>query len=170
MIQLDTSGVASFRQQMRLEMARLDREISAAFVGWTMEVFRGLVERSPQWSGNMAANWNYSVGSPNWGYTPIPNKTGDDGGIDHWRMNQGIFQVGHSLAVNAAMSRMTSVPKGTWRDMVHITNATPMDDSDQYLADAIEDQSVRLRPVNIIPGSEQLIAYTVLKENQRSSL
>lgn len=169
MIKVDTSGVAAFRQQMKLEMARLDREITAAFVGWTVEVFRGLVERSPQWSGNMAANWNYSVHTPDFSYTQIANKTGDDGRIDHWRENQGIFQVGHPLAVGDAMARMQSVPKGTWRDLVYISNATPTEDG-WPLAEAIEEGRVKLRPVNLIPGSQQLIAYTIMRESQRSSL
>lgn len=167
MIEIDRSGIERFRRELRLEMARLDREISIAYFKWTVRVFSGLLQDSPQWSGDLTANWNYSVSKPDFSYTRVPNKTGDDGRIDHWRQNQGVFERGHQLAIQDAMNRMQSVPMPTWRDTVFISNATPHD-AGGYLVDAIESGQVKLRPVNLVQGQAVLIKQTVLRESMRA--
>jgi hypothetical protein len=67
-----TGDIAGFRRQLALEMARLDREISASYVLWTKHLPRP-GEGTAQWSGNLTANWNYGVGGPTLVHQ-IPNK------------------------------------------------------------------------------------------------
>lgn len=170
MIKIDKQAIAAFRAQLKLERARLDLEITQAFQAWTVRIFRQLVEGSPQWSGNLAANWNYSVGFPSDEYSRIPNKTGDaeygPKGFFHPDTSQGVYQMGHPLAVNLAMLRMQSQVKGTWRDLVFLTNNTPMDDSADYLVDAIQKGDVKLRTVN---AAYLLIDRVVSMESQRTT-
>lgn len=145
-------------------MARLDREISAAYYKWTTRVFADLVNGSPQWSGDMTANWNYSVGEPDFSYTQIANKTGDDGKIDHWREDQGVFYAGHPYAVDAAMLRMMAVPVPTWRDKVFISNATPIAEDIQVPGTP----AIKIRPVNLVEGQVVTMYTVALKESQRT--
>ncbi len=163
MIVLDTSGVDAFVQQARLDMARLDREVSAVFYKWTARIFKDLVTTSPQWSGDLAANWNYSVGSPDFSYTQIPNKTGSEAGIDYVAQNFGVFERGDYRAVSMALERMLAVTQPTWRDTVYFANATP-------IAPEVEAESIKIRPVNLVEGQVMMIKNTVIKERRRGRL
>jgi hypothetical protein len=162
-----TGDIAGFRRQLALEMARLDREVSAAYVLWTKRIFMDLVIGTAQWSGNLAANWNYGVKVPDTSYYQIPNKTGDSKLIDHWREDQGIFYAGHPYAVAMAQARMQEVTPATWRDPVFFTNVTP-DDKGGYLEENIASGKVRLRPVNLVNGAAVTLYTIAMKESQRS--
>lgn len=158
MIQLDTSGIASFMTALNLEMARLDREISFVFYKWTARIFQELVEDTPQWSGDLAANWNYSVNQPDYSYSRIPNKTGDDVRVDWHLQNQGVFERGHPNAVMTAMSKFATVPQPSWRDVVYFANATPI---------APDLPTIKIRPVNLVDGKVVTINEVVLRESQK---
>lgn len=155
MILVDTSGIDAFCLAAERELARLDREISEAFYTWTWNLFKELVTATPQWSGDLAANWNYSVGTPDMSYRQILNKTGDEPGIDHWRENQGVFQRGDWRAVEMALARAQG-KRPTWRDTVYFTNATP-------IAQQVEDESIRIRPVNLVAGHVVMARQLALK-------
>jgi hypothetical protein len=161
MIKVSTSGIAAFNQALSLELARLDREISFIFYRWTIRIFRELVEDSPQWSGDLASNWNYSVGSPDYSYSRSPNKTGDDARVDYWRQDQGVFQRGHPNAVLTAMSRMEMVRPPAWRDTVYFANATP-------IAPSIP--NIKIRPVNMVNGQVIMIEQVVMRESQKTGV
>jgi hypothetical protein len=161
-VKLDTSGIDAYIKAIDLEMARLDREISEVFYFWTTRIFVDLVRQSPQWSGDLATNWNYSVKEPNYSYTKIENKaTGRDGVVDKRRMAVGkiVYQKDMDPAVAEALTRMKSVAPPTWRDTVYFANATP-------IAPYVEAHSIYIRPVNLIQGQVAMIAYTVTKEQQ----
>lgn len=164
-----TGDIKGFRKKLREEHARLDREVSAVYVRWTKRVFMDLVVGTAQWSGNLTANWNYSVTSPDPSYDAIPNKTGDSFRIDYPAEDFGVFEAGHPLAVAMAQSRMEAVaPPTTWRDPVFFANNTP-DDKGGYLEDNIMAGKVRLRPVNLVNGSAVTLDTIVMKESQRST-
>lgn len=171
MLKVDTSGVEAFRRELKLEMARLDREISKVYVGWTRRIFTELVQGSPQWSGNMTANWKFSVGQPDYSYAEIFDKAppGSHGRLRTANWGAGAFQAGHPSAVNAALSGMWAVKIGSWRDKVFMTNSTPMENSLFALQDAIRLGVIRLRPVNLV-NDEAVTLYSVAtKERLRAS-
>lgn len=160
--------IGEFRKQIKLEMARLDREVTTTYEGWTKRVFTGLVEGTAQWSGNLAANWNYAVGAPSMRYVQVPNKTGHDKGIDYIKQDFGVFFAGHPLAVEEALVRMAGVTVPTWRDQVFFSNETP-DDKGGYLEESIMEGKVRLRPVNLINGAAVTLDTILLAESQRAT-
>lgn len=164
MIKVDTTGIAAFRRQLALEMARIDREISAAYYQWSATIFRELVEGSAQWSGNLTSNWNYSVGGADYSYTEVANKRGNDKRINHQdgTYRFAVFEAGANPAVADALSRMKSVPQPTWRDKVYMTNMTPSD-SGNLLEDDIVSGRVKLRPVNLVQGQAVTIDSLALK-------
>lgn len=160
MIRLTGTGdIAGFIRDLDLAFAQLDRDLSSSFAEWTRKVFTSIVYHTPQWSGDLASNWNYSVGQPNTRYLMAPNKTGDDPQIDHWREGQGVFYMGHPTHVNMALARMALVAPPTWRDVVYVTNATP-------IAPEVEDHTIKIRPVNLIDGRVAMIQYHVDKFNR----
>lgn len=163
--------IPEFRKQLQLEMARLDREISMAFYRWTMSLFTELVQGTAQWSGNLASNWNYSLGEPDFLYVQNPNKTGDDPHIDYQQegMRFGVFFAGADPAVAETLARaeLSAIP--TWRDVVYFANPTP-DDQGGYLEENIEAGKVRLRPVNLVGGQAITLSTIITKANQGGQL
>lgn len=164
-----TGDIAGFRKQLALEQARLDREISAAYVGWTRRIFAEVVQGSAQWSGDLVANFNYAVGQPDYSYARIANKTGDSKKIDYWKEDQGVFQAGHPYAVEAAMLRMAEAPVPTWRDPVFISNMTPTEDGSD-LEEALADGRIKVRPVNLVGGVVVTIYTVAMLEAQRTTV
>lgn len=164
MIKIDTSGIAAFRKQLALEMARIDREISAAYYLWTVKMFTELVEGSAQWSGNLASNWNYSVGGADYSYTEIPNKRGNSTKINYQDGTHrfGVFEAGANPAVADALSQMKTVPQPTWRDKVYMTNMTPTE-TGAYLEEEIAAGRIKLRPVNLVQGQVVTIESLAIK-------
>lgn len=104
------------------------------------QVFTELVNGTPQWSGDLAANWNFSVNAPDYSYTETPMK-GQAAEL-HSRFEPR--HAGDQEAVRMSLARMEAViDKVSWRDRVHFTNATP-------IAEAVENQTIYIRPVNLL--------------------
>lgn len=156
MIQLDMSDLPAFELALSLELARLDREITEKFRGWTVTLFKELVYGSPQWSGDLTANWRYSVNAPDFTYVPIPNKVE---GSQFWS-KADVYQRGAEPAVGMALANLAAAPKPTWRDTVYISNSTP-------IAADVEDRRVAIRPVNLVNGEVAMIEFVVAMEQRR---
>lgn len=150
-------------------IAELEAEINSRYASFTRAVAKSLIETSPQWSGNLTANWNYSVGAPDESYSQIAAK----GAVGADRLQKafhsrfggttsGPYYAGHEAAVSHAVTRMNAVKPPTWRDPVYLTNATP-DDEGGYLEETIESGGVKLRPVNLVAGQIALIEFTRVK-------
>lgn len=152
MIKVDTSGVGQFNRELTLAFAVFEREISAAFAAWAMKVFRGITEGTPQWSSDLVRNWNYSINQPDYSYSETPQK---ELMKDLWMGNLlAPLQRGDQFGVSFAIARAQTSRQPTWRDMVFITNNTPV-------APAAENQTVYIRPVNLIDGRVAMIKYTI---------
>ena len=149
MIAIDTSQIDSFLRSLDLAMLEFDQQISTAFEGWTKTIFKDIAINSPQWSGDLSANWTYAIGYADESYSPIPNKIEND---QHWS-KADVFQRGAYPAVGIALEKLTSV-KPTWRDTVWIANNTP-------IAGQVEAQTVKIRPVNLVMGQVAMIQYAV---------
>lgn len=152
---IDLTGaeqIANFIQQLDLEMAAMDRQISAEFEAWTKRIFKDIVVGTPQFSGNLATAWNYSIGEPNSAYAPIPSK-GD------WKKARKaeIHVRGDDPAVSEALAKAEGVHPG-WRDVVWIHNPAPY-------ATLVENQGVTLRAVNLVDGRVAMVQYAVDKYN-----
>jgi hypothetical protein len=151
MIKLDTSGVAAFNRALDLALAEFDREITVAFRGWTVKLFTQLVKDTPQWSGDLTANWNYSIGAPNLTYNETLNKALGE----HPHNDQQVFHRGDDPAVGEALAQLSYVLP-TWRDTVYFTNNTP-------IAAKVEAQTIYIRPINLVDGRIAMLAALVTK-------
>ena len=63
MINIDFSGVDAFISAIEVEQARFNNQISTLYQKWVKIIFYDIVELTPQWSGNLAANWYVSTSS-----------------------------------------------------------------------------------------------------------
>lgn len=149
------SNSQEFSRQLLAAIDRLDEELSFKFQSWTLRVFKDLVIHTPQWSGDTAANWNYSVNSPDGSYHPIIGKA-LHWGKEGWANRPEPLQRGDRAAVFAAVGRAQGGPMPRWTDKVFFTNNTP-------IADDLETHSVYVRPVNLVGGAVAMVSYTVAK-------
>lgn len=148
MIKVNSAGIESFNLKLVAEWARFELALSAVFAAWTRRVFTGLVFGSPQWSGDLAANWNYSVNGLDYSYDDSLKDAVDVVFLT------GVVQRGDFRAVSIALNRMMNVTAPTWRDTVYFNNETP-------IAPEVEAHSIHIRPVNLIDGRVAMIQYTI---------
>lgn len=133
--------------------AEFEHKMADRVVQFSRTVFIDIVVNSPQWSQNLASNWNYAAGAPNYSYIEHPEKK---------KRRYTPFQRGDSPVVENTISRMQHVPGPKWGQTTFISNATP-DDRGGYLQKNIESGTVRLRPVNLVEGQQQLFGYIMDK-------
>jgi hypothetical protein len=145
-----------FTRALEAAIVNIPQEVSRKFHRWTLLVMRDLVMNTPQWSGDTAANWNYSVGMPDGSYTPIIAKA------LAWAPEPGMErsieprQRGDMAAVWAAMARAEDGPEPRYDQKVYLTNNTP-------IAPLLEAQQVPVRPVNLVNGAVAMAQYTAVK-------
>lgn len=145
--------VSGFIHALDLEVARFDREISAEFEKWTKKTFTQLVYSTPQWTGDLASAWNYSINGIDTSYTPIPNKEENQ----RFWSKADVFVRGMEPAVSVALAKASGVHP-TWRDVVYFHNPAP-------IAEKVENLQVMIRPVNLVDGRIAMVQYYVDKFN-----
>lgn len=155
MIEVKTN-LLDFDKQLDVAMAELEVKMSYRFTAFTKEVYKSIVMISPQWSGNLTSNWNYSAGLPDLSYTEIPEKKLTDG------KNKAPFEMGSDPAVSKALTKAAQIKLVPWRSPVYITNTTP-EEKGGYLVNGIADGSVKLRAVNLVPSQVSILSFTVEK-------
>lgn len=155
MIEISTN-TTEFKAQVALAMAELRAQAAVKVDKFARTVFSNIVTTSPQWSQNLASNWNFSVGQPDASYTEHPNK--------HLRSGKGytVFSRGDEPVVSQTIARMQARPQVLWGQTVYVSNATP-DDLGGDLAQNIEDGHIRLRPQNLLGKQVALFQYTAAK-------
>ena len=151
------TNVSDFEKQLASALAVLEVKMSIKYYAFTLKVFKSVVMTSPQWSGNLASNWNYSINSPDTSYSEISEKSGS--AMKFFKS----FQVGADPAVSRALRKASVGPVPSWRVPVYITNATPTDQMTGSLVQDMADGYVKLRPVNMVPAQGAIISFTLEK-------
>lgn len=158
-------NLSEFNSAIDAALTALERDVTHAFRGFSLTVFRELVENSPQWSGNLAANWNVGINAPAGEYNELVDKRGAWYGHAD-QPSRGDFDPrvrGHAYAVGVAMGRnLPRLRAIGLRDRVHISNETA------YLMQVEDDvsdegESPYIRPENKIDGVVALREYVQLK-------
>jgi hypothetical protein len=151
-----THNVASFEKELAQAFAVLEAKMSVKYYTFTQEVFKSIVVTSPQWSGNLASNWNYSINAPDTSYVEAAEKK-----LASEKFYDA-YEVGSNPAVGRSIARAAAAAVPSWRTPVYITNTTPSDQAG-YLVEEIAGGKVKLRPVNMVPAQGAIIGFTVDK-------
>lgn len=151
-----TTNLPDFDKQLDAAFSALEVQMSFKFTAFTKEVYKSIVMVSPQWSGNLASNWNYSAGLPDLSYREITEKD-----LANSKVFQP-YQVGSDPAVSTSLAKADGTKMVPWRSSVFITNATP-EDKGGYLVNGMSDGSVKLRAVNLVPAQGAILSFTIEK-------
>lgn len=163
MLDLDTSGVASYVKWLETEAARLKFEVRSIFREWALHIHADITSLTPQWSGNLAANWALDLGSPSTAAVYLvgagedqPFAAGGRGG------KGGLFSRGMQPAVGISLDRAKQVGLPQLSDDLFIHNPVAY-------AQAVEDDTSepRIRAINRWPRTESgkvvMVSHAAMK-------
>ena len=143
------TNAAAFSSQLKAAFAGIEADLDSVCRVRAEGVFTDIVENTPQWTGNLAGNWRLGVGVPDTSFT-VRTETPFS---DTFRE----LQRGADPAVGEALSLgREAISKITYKVPVFITNQSP-------IAQAVEDESIYIRPVNLVDGRVAMVAVTAMK-------
>lgn len=163
MLDIDTSGIAAYTKWLKAETARIKLEVRQIFRQWAIHIHADITSLTPQWSGNMAANWALDIGSASTAAQYFvgpgvdqPFKTGGRGG-------QGaMFSRGMYPAVGISLDRAKQVGMPLLSDDLFIHNPVAY-------AQRVEDDTTepRIRAINRWPRTESgkvvMVSHAAMK-------
>lgn len=152
-------GLDDFKRKLNMDRLRLERRVTKAIQNLVWDVFTDLVVHTPQWSGNMAANWFIVLGSDP-SPEPVPYNVGKSWPVTVDMLRNGFspYKQGDAEAVNASMSREYSkVKRIRWNSKVRLVN--PVD-----YADKVEggDSETPIREVNFTGNYRRVALETYI--------
>ena len=163
MLDLDTSGVAAYVQWLEAEAARLKLEVRAIFRQWALHIHADITSLTPQWSGNLAANWVLDIGSPRTAARYLAGPAGDQPFAAGGRGGKGgLFSRGMQPAVGISIDRARQVGLPLLSDSLYIHNPVAY-------AQKVEDDTSQppIRAINRWPRTESgkvvMVAHAAMK-------
>lgn len=149
MVEIDFSGIDRFLAELEVEQAAFNSYVTDRFRSWVKTIFYDIVELTPQWSGNLAANWNISTTGETNSEETIPEKA------YMWPLPKGTqpFKRGDPGGVNISKDRYDQV-LFSYVDQIYIYNPAE-------IAPEVEAQSIYIRGVNLLDGRVAMIAHAV---------
>lgn len=157
MVDIDFSQIDTFLAEVEREQLAFNNQISLRFREWVRAIFYDIVELTPQWSGNLAANWNISTSSLGNPEETIPAKA------YMWPLPLYVepHKRGDPEAVGISKARFDDAEFG-YSNQVYIYN--PVE-----IAPAVEAQSIHIRGVNLVDGRVAMIAHAYAVHSNFSS-
>lgn len=125
-----------FLSQHELQVRQVEGVATAQYREFVWALFRRIVNSTPQWSGKAVANWNLSVGAPDYSFN---SSYGDPTEIVN-----GNFEAPHEKGdrkwINHCLARNRPVYQSIrYRDKVYITNNTTGDPDGVFDGDGAYD-------------------------------
>lgn len=148
MLDIDTSGIDSFCSWLDEQTVRIPLEVRIAFRSWAVHIHASITELSPQWSGNLAANWMLDIGSPSSSANYYMGPAGDQPFSEGTR-GAPTYSRGMEPAVGISKARAKAVGIPGLGQSLFIHNPVAYSDS---IENDTSDPPVR--PVNRLPRSE----------------
>jgi hypothetical protein len=139
-----------------LHMRRVEAMTREQFQDFIWEVFKRILRETPQWSGKGVANWNLSIGAPNFSYDPsLGDEVGAVGKNFHVGQLGDTHERGDERWMRIARNRARPIKNRIFlKDKVFISNGVTGDGDDvgaeQYIQ-ALQDPfywAKKLREVN----------------------
>lgn len=165
MISVNLNWLDITRENMKRVRTKVAERGDAAFRQKIYYLLEAAVRVSPQFSGDFASNWAFSVNGNMPIYRPIPGKLGGlgtqsktDAGTGRITYQGIAHKAGDPEAVQIAMMRGAAALRGvTLKSKIHLVNSTDLHTDGTRMIG--RDGTVNLRPENIIPGRVRIESY-----------
>lgn len=163
MIGLNLTKIKVAREQIKELRSRVANTADGVYRQKLYLLMEIAVKVSPQFSGEFASNWQFSINGvmPSvipWAEKTSPStmmRTHDNGRVTYAAQPH---QAGDEEAVNAALYRAGGKLRGvTLKDKVSLINPMPLDTDGTFMYGP--DGKVHLRPENLIPGNVRIESY-----------
>jgi len=167
-IELNTSGVPAFLKALQAERERLNMLVRTTYRRWVLTIHADIATLTPQWGGNLAANWYIDTGSP----SSSAQELGDPG-VRTYRSKAAGARAPYSRGADPAVA--LSIARGKTFGIPLITDKIFIHNPVEY-ADAVElDVGPRpIRPVNRVPraatGKVAMVYHAQLKYSLTGNL
>lgn len=148
MVNIDFAGVDAFLATLELAQKAFNNQITEKYREWVRIIFYDIIELTPQWSGNLAANWFISHDSDSGAEERIPAKE------FMWPLppNTEPHRRGDPEAVEISKARFD--PTFGYSEQTFIYNPAE-------IAPEVEAQAIYIRGVNLLDGRVAMIAHAM---------
>lgn len=150
MLEIDTSGVSSYVAWLEEEARLLKLKVRNIYRNWAVTIHEDITRLTPQWSGNLAANWVIETNGTSRSAVYTVGPAGDQPYRPGGRGEQGpMYSRGMEPAVSISLQRAASFRMPALSDTVYIHNPV------EY-AQEVEDDSTDppIRAINRLPRTE----------------
>lgn len=136
--------------------AELEAELTDVARGLTVRIWSGILSKTPQYEGRMAASWSYSIGAPEYVdrshlVSPDPFGQGDFTHLGYYKDGVVPLYKGAPAAIAVSNSANAGRDKAfKLGDVVYISNG--VNHGEGEYSQAIEDGNILLRAENL-PGA-----------------
>lgn len=150
MLEVDTSGVDAYVAWLRAESRHIQMQVRNIFRNWALTIHEDITRLTPQWSGNLAANWVVELNTMSRTAQYIVGPAGDQPYRPGGRGEDGpIFSRGMEPAVSISLQRAATFRMPALSDTIYIHNPV------EY-AQEVEDDTTEppIRAINRLPRTE----------------
>jgi hypothetical protein len=167
-VEIDTSGVAAFVKALQAERERLNMLVRTTYRKWAVSIQADIATLTPQWGGNLAANWYIDIGSPSSSAQDL-----GDPSVRSYRSKGAGLKAPYSRGADPAVAQ--SLARGQAFGIPLITDKIFIHNPVEY-ADAVElDIGPRpIRPINRVPraatGKVAMVYHAQLKYSLTGNL
>jgi hypothetical protein len=141
-----TIGVSARWLDLDKAFALIEQELSDVARGITVEIWNGVLAKTPQYFGRMVASWTYSIGSPEFYDRSTEAAAMNMVPLQQFGPPKGLWR-GHPDAVAIANTHSTGADKAfRLGDTVYISNG--VNHGEGAYSQAIEDGLIYLRHMN----------------------
>lgn len=170
MLEVDITGVPAYTRWLAEQALALKAEVLRKYRAWALHIHRDITELTPQWSGNLAANWALDVGSP----SSTAQELGDPtvrrpGSTDSPAFGADPYSRGMEPAVQLSLARAQRAGWAGLASAYFIHN--PVEYADEVEEDAGERP---IRAINRVPRTETgkiaMVHHAAFKYSQGSEV
>ena len=160
MIRTRVTNKTEFLRQVNQWMKVVRKDAEAIVEGLAYKMLTHILQNAPQFSGDFAANWNVSVGSPN--YTFVVGKVNDRRDAQYrGRYEEPDYPLapakrGDLPAISAALDGWSKLGDFKLGQTIFLANGA---EHDEPYAMLIEDEKIKFRPENV--GGGRLVARAI---------
>ena len=129
------------------EQNSFNNQVNEKYRQWVSIIFHDMISLTPQWSGNLAANWFVNNTGPTGSEQTIPEK----GMVFGTASTPEPHEMGDNDAIAISAARFDDLVFSYLQPVFIFNNAD--------IAQKVEDETVYIRPVNKVDGRVAMVAY-----------